>query len=147
MLRKCVTSFWCTDQVLKCEFVDVPITETCFGCICRATGCNTDVPCENDACGAFRITKPYWIDSGNWTYNSHSPENPESFVKCATNFYCSVITMQEYMKKFKRDCNGDGKIDCDDFVAIHKLGFANCSDELPENYFGRYDYCQSVVSE
>ncbi|KAB0798689.1 hypothetical protein PPYR_09682 [Photinus pyralis] len=128
------------------EDVDVPVPEFCLGCICRAASdCDTSTQCEGGACGPYRITKEYWIDAGNLTYNDHSPKEHESYVKCAVNFYCSVQTIQNYMGTFKKDCNGDGKIDCDDFVAIHKLGPDNCDQELPESYAERYDYCQSLV--
>lgn len=45
-----------------------------------------------------------------------------------------------------QDCNNDGKIDCDDFAAIHKLGGYGCKGGLPGVYGQRYQQCKSLVS-
>lgn len=128
--------------------VDVPVPEYCLGCICRAaSGCDTQTQCEGGACGPYRITKEYWIDSGNLTYNDHSPKEHESYVKCVTNFYCSVQTIQNYMKIFKKDCDRDGKILCDDFAAVHVLGASQCHKKWPKNYKKRFDECKAQYTK
>ncbi|KAF5306612.1 hypothetical protein FQA39_LY08801 [Lamprigera yunnana] len=122
-------------EVIGSDFVDMPASEVCLGCICRAaSGCDIEKECENNACGPYRITKDYWMDSGNWTYNDHSPKEDKSYIKCVTNYYCSTFTVQEYIKKFKKDCNGDGVTNCEDFAAIHALGSTNCHKAWPKAY-------------
>ncbi|KAK9675302.1 Destabilase [Popillia japonica] len=41
--------------------------------------------------------------------------------------FCSTRTVQGYMRKFKKDCNNDGEINCDDYFAIHFLGGYGCT--------------------
>ncbi|XP_031343568.1 lysozyme 1-like isoform X2 [Photinus pyralis] len=127
---------------------DIPVSVRCINCICQAaTACNSKDGCRGETCGPFGISREYWIQSGRPTVNRLKPDDPESFLKCANDFYCSYFAIQKYMEKNTRDCNGDSKIDCDDFVAIHKLGRENCTQQLPESYAERYDYCQSVISD
>lgn len=47
------------------------------------------------------------------------------------------------MTKWKKDCNHDGVIDCNDFAAIHKLGPHNCeaSALFGSKYWNSYELC------
>ncbi|KAK4879068.1 hypothetical protein RN001_007214 [Aquatica leii] len=176
LLLYVVIGFCCINSS-KCDFVDLPVAELCFSCICRASGCV--LSCDSRECGPFRITKEYWMASGNWTYNNHPPEahqsgelcgpfgitknywleansptvhrvastDPAAFETCIGSAFCNYFVLQRYMEKYKKDCNGDGKIDCDDFAAILRLGPKKCDGELPENYQDRYDYCQALVQD
>lgn len=48
-----------------------PNTNWCLGCICEAiSNCNRTLKCDGDVCGLFRITWPYWADSGKPTVNN-----------------------------------------------------------------------------
>nr|QPG92858.1 lysi [Lasioderma serricorne] len=128
---------------------DLPVTQSCLGCICEAiSGCNTTVTCAGDVCGPFRITWPYWADGGKPTVNQESPDSQTAFRNCVTDVYCAALTVQGYMNKYQQDCNGDGKIDCDDFATIHKLGGYGCKGvPLPEDYGARYQQCKQIVGQ
>lgn len=44
------------------------------------------------------------------------------------NKNCAEAAVRGYMAKWASDCNGDGKVDCLDYAAIHKVsvgGFFN----------------------
>ena len=128
--------------------IDRPATIRCINCICQAaTACSAKDACRGAFCGPFAITKEYWRESNSPTVNRVSSSDPVAFLNCANSYYCSYFTIQQYMQKNKKDCNGDGKIDCDDFVALHKLGPNNCDKELPESYQERYEYCQSIIQD
>ncbi|ENN71209.1 lysozyme [Dendroctonus ponderosae] len=125
---------------------DLPVTQQCLGCICEAiSGCNTTNICSGDVCGPFRITWAYWADAGKPTVAGESPESATAYAHCAGDTYCSALCVQGYMSKFQQDCNGDAKIDCDDFAAIHKYGGYGCQGPLPEPYGQRYRQCKSIV--
>ena len=49
------------------------------------------------------------------------------------------------MRKWTRDCNGDGIVDCDDYAAIHKLGPHQCrSDSIQGTpYWREYEKCEA----
>ncbi|KAL1494955.1 hypothetical protein ABEB36_010455 [Hypothenemus hampei] len=125
---------------------DLPVTQQCLGCICEAiSGCNTTNTCSGDVCGPFRITWAYWADSGKPTIGNEAPDSPTAYPHCAGDVYCAALSVQGYMNKFQQDCNGDGKIDCDDFAAIHKFGGYGCRGTLPEPYGERYRQCKAIV--
>ncbi|CAH1183054.1 unnamed protein product [Ceutorhynchus assimilis] len=125
---------------------DLPVTQQCLGCICEAiSGCNTTNVCSGDVCGPFRITWAYWADGGKPTVGGESPEAPQAYAHCAGDTYCAALCVQGYMSKFQQDCNNDGKIDCDDFAAIHTLGAYGCGGSLPQPYGERYRQCKTIV--
>ncbi|XP_066159224.1 lysozyme-like [Euwallacea fornicatus] len=125
---------------------ELPVTQQCLGCICEAiSGCNTTNTCLGDVCGPFRITWAYWSDAGKPTIGGESPDAPAAYSHCAGDTYCAALCVQGYMNKFQQDCNGDGKIDCDDFAAIHTLGGYGCRGALPEPYGERYRQCKTIV--
>ncbi|XP_026735904.1 invertebrate-type lysozyme 3-like [Trichoplusia ni] len=119
-----------------------PVTEVCLGCICQATsGCKKGLTCEGDACGLFRITWAYWADAGKPTIRGQSPDDPDAYPNCTNDPYCAALAVQGYMRKFAQDCNGDGQIDCYDYMAIHKKGGYGCVGELPFNYVNVFNQC------
>ncbi|XP_031343566.1 uncharacterized protein LOC116171056 [Photinus pyralis] len=141
-----IVSLCCSIHHGFCKDVDNPVTINCYNCLCQAaTGCNFQQSCHENSCGPLAFSKEYWNSTNRPTVNRVPSSAPEAFEVCARSLYCSYFMIQRYMEKHKKDCNGDGKIDCDDFVAIHKLGPDNCDQELPESYAERYDYCQSLV--
>ncbi|XP_065159526.1 lysozyme-like [Atheta coriaria] len=123
-----------------------PVNQPCLGCLCEAiSGCNATKVCQGDVCGPFRITWAYWADSGKPTLNGESDESPTAYSNCASDIYCSALAVQGYMDKFQKDCNGDAKIDCDDFVQIHILGGYGCAGNLPQAHHDRYHQCKRIV--
>ncbi|KAK9507641.1 hypothetical protein O3M35_007453 [Rhynocoris fuscipes] len=46
------------------------------------------------------------------------------------------------MNRFAQDCTGDGKVDCWDYAAIHKLGGYGCKGPLNEQYKAKFISCQ-----
>ncbi|XP_063904776.1 lysozyme 1-like [Zophobas morio] len=123
------------------------VTSECLVCICEAaTGCNFTKDCNlnSNACGPFRITKPYWAGAGSPTLLDESPQSVSAFTHC-TNLYCSIKTVQMFMTKHERDCNGDGIINCDDFAAIHQLGWKDCEKKLPDDFVSPYQKCRSML--
>jgi len=90
-----------------------------------------------------------------------------AFHKCVNDLYCAGYTVQAYMAKHSKvksifrfrcityymnlcitlmlaqlkDCNGDGVIDCDDYVRLHRLGSAGCNNSLSSDYENKYKLC------
>ncbi|XP_074595709.1 uncharacterized protein LOC141850866 isoform X2 [Brevipalpus obovatus] len=103
---------------------NIRIDISCLQCLCQAsTGCNIDKQCNGEVCGPYLISWPYWADSG---------KPGSDFVSCALNAKCAESTVRNYMLRFGRDCNRDGRIDCNDFALIHKHG-PNCGPGVPGN--------------
>ncbi|RZB39669.1 uncharacterized protein BDFB_012479, partial [Asbolus verrucosus] len=127
---------------------NLPVNQQCLGCICEAiSSCDTSNQCAGDVCGPFRITWAYWADAGKPTVNNESPESSTAYANCARDTYCSALAVQGYMHKFQQDCNNDGKIDCDDFAAIHKFGGYGCKGvALPDLYGQRYQQCKALCN-
>ncbi|KOB65348.1 hypothetical protein OBRU01_20368 [Operophtera brumata] len=44
------------------------------------------------------------------------------------------------------DCNGDGVINCYDYMAIHKKGGYGCTGELPFQYVTVFNQCVAAVA-
>lgn len=119
-----------------------PVSQTCLGCICEASsGCNTTLKCDGDVCGPFRITWGYWHDSGKPTFNNESPDSKQAFANCVNDAFCAARAVQGYMTKYGQDCNGDGKVDCDDYARIHRHGGYGCSAPLDPAYETPYKLC------
>jgi hypothetical protein len=115
------------------------VPASCLPCLCAASsGCDLNKKCVGDFCGPYLISWQYWTDGG-------SPGG--DFVTCALNRACSEEAIQGYMRKWTRDCNGDGIVDCDDFAAIHKLGPHQCrSDSIQGTpYWREYEKCEAHV--
>ncbi|XP_049876206.1 lysozyme-like [Pectinophora gossypiella] len=124
-----------------------PVTEVCLGCLCQAvSGCKQGLRCEGDVCGLFHITWAYWADAGKPTLQGQSPDQPDAYSNCAIDPYCAAQTVQGYMKRFAQDCNGDGRIDCYDYMAIHKKGGFGCAGDLPFQYVSVFNQCIDAVA-
>lgn len=82
--------------------------------------------CEgNYYCGQYQLSYTYWAEAGKPGNN----QGPRDFEKCARDKSCAEQTVRAYFKKFKRDCNNDGQIDCLDMAALHKGGPTSCSSD------------------
>lgn len=128
-------------------YQNTPVTEVCLGCICQAvSGCKQGIQCDGDHCGLFHITWAYWADAGKPTINNQSPDAPEAYPNCTNDPHCAALAVQNYMKKFGQDCNNDGRVDCYDYMAIHKLGGYGCSGQLPFNYVNVFNQCVATFA-
>ncbi|KAJ3646606.1 hypothetical protein Zmor_024187 [Zophobas morio] len=128
------------------QFVPWIVSDQCLSCLCYTMSLcdisNNNCGDDDDGCGRFKITKDYWVDSGKHTIRNWLPQSDDSYVSCVSDFDCTIQSVQSYMVKFQQDCNGDGKIDCDDFVALHLFGPAGCrSNALTGVYRERYQSC------
>ncbi|KAL3272421.1 hypothetical protein HHI36_013903 [Cryptolaemus montrouzieri] len=134
----CFSGILCQEQ---------PVTQQCLGCICEASSnCETNGRCDGDTCGPFRITWAYWADGGKPTINDEAADSPQAYSHCASDTFCSALAVQGYMHKFQKDCNGDNRIDCDDFALIHKFGGYGCVGQTLPGVFGqRYIQCKQLV--
>ncbi|XP_066584156.1 lysozyme-like [Prorops nasuta] len=120
------------------------VSRTCLGCMCEAaSGCNTTIGCISEVCGPFRITWAYWADSGKPYLNNEATGN-EDYARCVSDPFCSSRSVQGYMAKYAKDCNGDGKVDCDDYVRIHRLGSYGCEGKLDAKYENVYKLCMQT---
>lgn len=81
--------------------------------------------CEDYFCGPFQISYTYWAEAGKPGNNQGSRD----YEKCVRDKSCAEQTVRSYFKKFKRDCNNDGLIDCLDMAALHKGGPTSCSSD------------------
>lgn len=118
------------------------LTTECLDCICDAvSGCNTSVNnCgSGTVCGPFAISQAYWKDGR---------KPGASWTACTRTKECSSVTMKNYMEKYKKDCNGDGVINCEDYAAIHRRGPRACSnkDLLKDHYWNKFLSCRANQS-
>ncbi|XP_033331203.1 lysozyme [Megalopta genalis] len=123
------------------------ISKTCFGCICEAaSGCNVTIGCNESVCGPFRITWAYWSDAGKPNIENSPGQTGDGYLQCVNDPYCAARAVQGYMEKFAQDCNGDGNINCDDFLRIHRLGGYGCSSALNAKYEDTYKRCMATYN-
>lgn len=115
-----------------------PISKSCFNCLCQAsTKCELNKGCDGAYCGPYLLSWGYWADGGQ-------PGN--DYVICTKQKYCSERAIKGYMEKWKRDCNGDGIIDCTDYAMIHKLGPHGCARIQAlqgTEYWNQFTQCNS----
>ncbi|RXG70821.1 hypothetical protein Avbf_02617, partial [Armadillidium vulgare] len=70
-----------------------------------------------------------------------------AFEACTLDLQCAAGVVKAYMQKFAQDCNGDGIIDCEDYVRIHGLGGYGCRDPsfVNTDFYKRYAKCFKVI--
>ncbi|KAK2706380.1 hypothetical protein QYM36_016427 [Artemia franciscana] len=131
---------------------DGDITPNCLGCICESgTKCNISVTCispwpEAYWCGPFLISWAYWSDAGKPVLAGDDPTRKGAFEACVQDVDCSVNTVKAYMTRFKQDCNDDGRIDCEDYVRIHRNGGYGCKAPIEETqYYKNFQTCKNIV--
>ncbi|XP_063243385.1 invertebrate-type lysozyme 3-like [Bacillus rossius redtenbacheri] len=118
------------------------VDNLCLGCICEAASdCDRQAGCLGDVCGLFKITRPYWVDAGRPLVQGDDPEQAEAYPRCSSDPTCSARAVQNYMAKYKQDCDGDGAVDCQDYAAIHRLGGYGCKGDLDPVYKGKVKAC------
>lgn len=140
------------------------VDTNCLACLCEAsTNCNASATCEtpvpdNHLCGAFRISRPYWIDAGKPIIKNDSKAREGAFEECVNDLYCAADTVRKYMINFVEgkmggnvnpDCNDDGVIDCRDFAFMHRIGGFTCQDPtvVDSEFFKRFMTCWNVVTQ
>lgn len=99
----------------------------CLTCIRSITSAGVDLTkkCEGYYCGPYQFSYQYWAEAGK----PGRSDGVREFEKCARDTNCAESTVRAYFKKFRRDCNNDGLIDCLDMAALHKAGPTSCSQE------------------
>ncbi|KAI5637581.1 destabilase domain-containing protein [Phthorimaea operculella] len=126
-------------------------------------GCIQGLQCEGDVCGLFHITWPYWADAGKPTLPGKGPDSPDdagkptlpgkgpdspdAYSSCAIDPFCAAQTVQGYMRKFSKDCNGDGRIDCYDYIRIHQKGGYGCEGPLDPKFETVFNQCIAAVAQ
>ncbi|XP_011696023.1 PREDICTED: lysozyme-like [Wasmannia auropunctata] len=127
------------------------VSNLCLGCICEASSnCNVSLGCEGPVCGPFLITKQYWIDAGKIDLIRGEPsdnDDDDSYRSCVNDVFCAGLTVQAYMSKFRRDCTGNGIIDCNDYVRLHRFGASGCTKSLHKIYERMYKTCIEVFEK
>lgn len=139
------------------------IGDDCLGCLCEgSTKCNSSIGCQAPfpgayLCGAFLITRAYWIDAGKPVIKNDNPDVLGAFERCVNDLYCAAETVRRYLTKFQtekvpgvvKDCNGDGVIDCHDFAYMHRMGAYGCNDPTVRNtdFYKRFKTCWKVVTD
>lgn len=68
------------------------------------------------------MTWAYWADAGKPGANGHQYD----FENCATNKACAERTVMLYTNRYGQDCDGDGRVTCNDLAILHRTGYASC---------------------
>nr|UNZ11904.1 invertebrate-type lysozyme 1 [Coridius chinensis] len=123
-----------------------PVSELCLGCICEAaSNCDRTLGCTGGLCGLFKITQPYWLDANKPTIPLDHPQAEGAYQRCSTDPVCAAETVKNYMARFAQDCNGDGRVDCADYAAIHRLGGYGCQGQMDAKFWQTFRACQSQI--
>lgn len=61
------------------------------------TGCNSKHPA-----GPYKISWPYWADSGKPTVNGEDPDSETAFKNCVKSEKCNFDTVSAYMRNFEQ---------------------------------------------
>ncbi|KAJ6224487.1 hypothetical protein RDWZM_003032 [Blomia tropicalis] len=124
------------------------VTQECLECICHASSrCNPSIGCVNGGsgkfiCGPFQVDWEYWTEAGK-PGNRADLSNLENFQMCLTNRQCADDAVRGYMAKWRKDCNEDGIVDCNDFAALHIAGPNSCNAQwfLDSQYYSDFRSC------
>uniref|UniRef100_A0A1I8N5P1 lysozyme n=1 Tax=Musca domestica TaxID=7370 RepID=A0A1I8N5P1_MUSDO len=110
------------------------ISDKCLKCLCVTASDCRPVKCQTtDPCGVYGISKLYWIDGGKQvvkdkrSMNNTEEEEHNDYLRCVVNDACAKNTINSYLKRYRRDCNKDGVIDCADFISLHVFGPSGCT--------------------
>lgn len=127
-----VAAFWLLVNLListTCTHCLDPLQEArCLSCIKNVTslmGIDVTKRCEGYYCGQYQLSYSYWAESGKPGNN----QGARDYEKCARDKNCAEQAVKAYFKKFKKDCNSDGIIDCHDMAALHKAGPVSCTSD------------------
>ncbi|KAF4526484.1 hypothetical protein B566_EDAN013771 [Ephemera danica] len=101
-----------------------------------ATSCKSP-GCKESYCGPFFMSRIYWADADFFVFQHDTKDRDKAWEDCALDYECATGIVTRYMRKFGRDCNGDGVTDCDDFAALHFNGGYTCKKLSSSTNFGR----------
>ena len=119
-----------------------PVSAECLQCICYATsGCDLAGGCADTTCGPYGITWEYWSDAAKPVLPSDNPFIDGAYARCTTNKECAERTLQNYMLRYAKDCDGNGRYSCYDFAALHRVGADSCAGRLDEDYSNKLSAC------
>ncbi|XP_071539968.1 lysozyme 2-like isoform X2 [Panulirus ornatus] len=125
--------------------VNGAVPSNCLGCICHAsTGCNRNEQCHHSNsyfCGPFLISYNYWATAGRPLNTYTNADTRGAFEDCVLNLDCASKTINLFMEKEGKDCDGDGQLTCEDYVRIHKYGPNGCGQPLTGKFGELYYEC------
>lgn len=139
---------------LQNGLVSVGLNDDCLQCICRASsGCDHQLRCitrgtDEKRCGPFQLTEDYWTKAGS---PGDDASNFIAFETCSTDMDCAVEAVTNYIKRYKKDCDGDGSATCMDFARLHRLKPDECEDTEklvndPESYWEKFQRCAETYN-
>lgn len=136
------------------------IASECLECICDASSnCDTTVQCiskqrEKNRCGPYMISWNQYQESDISLTSlisippgiSEETMDEKIYYECTTDRTCAEKLIHLYIEKHQKDCNRDGKIDCYDIAAIHRVGPENCNSSkfLASQYWKDFNICYST---
>nr|CAD7458734.1 unnamed protein product [Timema tahoe] len=83
--------------------VSKTVNKICLGCICEAASdCDRSVGCVKDVCGLFKITRPYWVDSGRPVLTNDDPNDNAAFTRCVSEPFCAAKAVENYTAKYRK---------------------------------------------
>ncbi|CAJ0587483.1 unnamed protein product, partial [Mesorhabditis spiculigera] len=122
----------------------VVAADSCLHCIClhesgcKPLGCHMDV--GSLSCGYYQIKLPYYEDCGQ--PGKKSGESTETaWKRCAAEYSCSTTCVQNYFKRYERDCAGKGFGTCEQMSRIHNGGPSGCSYASTAGYWAAIHKC------
>ncbi|XP_023720996.1 uncharacterized protein LOC111871853 isoform X1 [Cryptotermes secundus] len=121
--------------------------ELCMGCICEATSnCNLTFHCTRGLCGPFLTSQVYWKQAGRPTIPGDHPNNKGAYIRCVTEPYCAAATVHHYLARYAQDCDGNGRIDCEDYAKIHYMGGQQCTIHMEHlGYYKVFKECHKSI--
>ncbi|CAH0553837.1 unnamed protein product [Brassicogethes aeneus] len=102
-----------------------PLSQTCLDCIWKYFGAKEGNELNG---GPFFISKYYWSDANSPTVNNENPKDKNAYKNCVRNVYCSMVTMQNYMNRYKQFCSTT-ELTCYHYLKMHNLGGQSCNKE------------------
>nr|UNZ11907.1 invertebrate-type lysozyme 4 [Coridius chinensis] len=103
-----------------------PVSRQCLACMCKVISNNNfSIGCDGEFCGAYKLTKEKWIAAGQPLILLDEKENEKAFENCATDSWCAAVAVQNFLVYNTEDCNGDGRIDCEDYTTFYNRGGCN----------------------
>ncbi|XP_020277533.1 lysozyme-like [Pseudomyrmex gracilis] len=135
-------ALFCVYSYAQLEVPPGAVSRACIGCICEvSSGCNTTIGCSESVCGPFAITWGYWADAGKPTLNGEPSTSSDAYPRCVNDPYCAARAIQGYMAKYAQDCTGNGVVDCEDYLRVHRLGAGACTGTLNSKYENKFKLC------
>ncbi|CAJ0943468.1 unnamed protein product, partial [Mesorhabditis belari] len=118
--------------------------DTCIHCIClhesgcKAIGCHQDV--GSLSCGYYQIKLPYYEDCGQ--PGKKSGESTETaWKRCSDDYSCSTTCVNNYFKRYEKNCAGKGFGTCEQMSRLHNGGPSGCSTSATVNYWNAIHKC------